>query len=266
MNRFIKLIASIIIFLTLSTVAHAQFVDGTKGLLCMPSAEMEEDATFMITNNLLHKEYLPRTFWDYNTFGYGFSVSLWGRLEIAYVCTIFDGKRSQQMKDPYWKIMFNQDRHFAARVAVTKDGEWGQKWLPAIAIGVSDPVTGAGGGQYVGSDVSSGNGSFNRMYVAVSKNFQTAWGDVGGHVAYQYSFRKDGMPTGPQAAVTWNPVWLNREGSFLSSFRTTLEWDARYVNLGINASIWKNRFEFMAMLLNMRYPMVGARFKLHLSH
>lgn len=131
---------------------------------------------------------------------------------------------------------------------------------------ICDPVTGAGSGNYIGSDVSAENGYFNRMYITMSKNFHTSWGDVAGHLGYQYSLRGDGMPTGPQAAVTWNPVWLNREGSFLSSFRTTLEWDARYVNLGINASIWKNRFEFMAMLLNMRYPMVGARFKLVLSH
>lgn len=52
----------------------------------------------------------------------------------------------------------------------------------------------------------------------------------------------------------------------MNSFRTTLEWDARFMNLGVNVSIWKNRFEIMAMLLNMRYPMVGARFKLALSH
>lgn len=222
----------------------------------------------MITNNYLRKEYLPSTnyYWGYDTFGYSLSITLWSRLEISYCCVILDGKRNPNANSEWYRIMFNQDRHFAARVGITKDGEWGQKWLPAIAIGISDPVTGAGGGNYIGSDVSSGNGFFNRMYITMSKRFPTSWGDVSGHLGYQYSLRSDGMPSGPQAAITWNPVWLNNPEWFMNSFRATLEYDARYVNFGINASIWKDRFEFMAMLLNMRYPMVGARFKLVLSH
>lgn len=219
----------------------------------------------MITNNWLCKEYTSKSGWGYDTFGYGFSVTLWKRLEIAYICTIFDGRKTSR-PDSYWKIMFNQDRHFAARVAISKDGEWGQKWLPAIAIGISDPVTGTGG-DYIGDNVgATGNGFFNRAYIVASKSFDSRYGTVGAHLGYQYSCRKDGMPTGPQAAITWNPVWLNTPEWFMNNFGATLEYDARYVNFGINASIWKDRFEFMAMLLNMRYPMVGARFKLALSH
>lgn len=234
----------------------------------MPSAEFEADATFTMTNNFLHKEFLPSKnyMFGYNTFGYGFSVSFWGRLEIAYICTIFDGKRNPNMNEPYYKIMFNQDRHFAARLGITKDGEWGQKWLPAIAIGISDPVSGTYG-DYIGGELeTTGNGYFNRFYIVASKNFNTPWGKVGGHLGYQYSVRIDGMPTGPQAAVTWEPKWLNNSDWFMNSFRATLEWDAKFVNFGVNAGIWKDRFEFMAMLVNMQYPMVGARFKLVLSH
>lgn len=250
--------------------ASAQFVDGTRGLLCMPSAEFEPEATFMITNNFLNKEYLPAmnysgdfNGWDYNTFGYAFSVSFWSRLEIAYSCTIMYNKWSPSYDKMSYRgqILRNQDRHFAARVQLTKDGEWGQKWLPAIAIGCSDPVSGAGGDYSKGNVESSGNGYFNRYYIAAAKHFNTSLGQVAGHLAYQYSRRKDGMPTGVCAAVTWEPVWLNREGSFMNNFRATLEWDARKLNFGLNASIWKNHFEFMAMLFGMRYPMVGVRFK-----
>jgi len=232
----------------------------------MPSAEFEEDATFMITNNYLNKQFLPpyKSYeWDRKgTFGYSLSITLWGRLEVAYVCTFID---SHSQRPGVHTI--NQDRHFAVRAGLTKDGEWGQKWLPAIAIGISDPVTGAGGGNYIGSNVSgSGNGFFNRFYVTMSKEFKTSCGDVSGYLGYQYSLRTDGMPTGPQVAITWEPKWLNNPEWFMNNFRATLEYDARYVNLGINASIWKNRFEIMAMLMNMQYPMIGARFKLALSH
>lgn len=264
MCRLLKPILSIFAFFVFYGLSSAQFVDGTKGLLCMPSAEFEEDATFMITNNYLSRSYLPQyaTFgWTkQGTFDYALSISLFNRLEIAYICVLNSNIVRGGVK------LFNQDRHFAARVAITKDGEWNQKWLPAIVLGCSDPVTGSGG-DYIDDNIgASGNGYFNRFYITASKNFDTAWGKVGGHIGYQYSRRRDGMPTGPQAAVTWEPKWLNNSEWFMNSFRATLEYDARFVNFGINASIWKDRFEIMAMLLNMQYPMVGARFKLHLSH
>lgn len=264
MRLLYRFFVCLFVLLISSVTSRAQFVDGTKGLLCMPSAEFEEDATFMITNNWLRQPFLPKneTFgWTkHDSFDYAFSVSFFGRLEIAYICVLNNNIVRGGVK------LFNQDRHFAARVGITKDGEWNQKWLPAIAVGVSDPVTGSGG-DYLNDNVGeTGNGYFNRFYITVSKSFHTSWGGVAGHIGYQYSRRKDAMPTGPQAAVTWNPIWLNREGSFLSSFRATLEYDARFVNFGINASIWKDHFEFMAMLLNMQYPMVGARFKLRLAH
>lgn len=270
MKRIAALFASLIIYIATSLTGYAQFVDGVKGLLTMPSAEFEQDATFTITNNFLNKAFTPNSrsyAWDVkHTFGYAFDITLWGRLEIAYSLTLID---SDVMRPGVHT--FNQDRHFAARVALTKDGEWGQKWLPAIAVGTSDPLTGSGG-DYIKDNVgSTGNGFFNRYYVAVSKNFKSPIGDISGHLAYQYSRRKDGMPTGPCAAITWNPAWLNPqsengsgklpENSFLTNFRATLEYDARKVNFGVNASIWKNHFEFMAMLYGMRYPMFGLRFK-----
>lgn len=133
----IMLLSITLCFFTVANL-QAQFVDGTKGLLCMPSAEFEEDATFMISNNYLDKHFLPNAgFYGWNdkgSFGYAFSVTLWSRLEIAYSCTLIN---TEKMRPGVYT--HNQDRHFAARVAITKDG----------------------------------------------------------------------MPTGPQAAITWNPVWLN---------------------------------------------------------
>lgn len=247
--------------------ANAQFVDGVSGLLCMPSADMDDDATFKLSNNFLNKAFLPSSGWNYNTFGYGFSITLWGRVEIAYDCVMFVGRwrPDYDQLGHRDKIMFNQDRHFAGRVAITRDGEWGQKWLPAIVVGISDPVTGSGGDYFDDNVGATSNGYFNRFYAAMSKSFDTPGGKLAGHLAYQYSRRTDGMPKGVCAGVTWEPIWLNKPDSFLSSFRVIAEYDARFFNFGVTASIWRDRFEFMAMLTDMRYPMAGLRFKCRLS-
>ena len=65
----------------------------------MPTAEMEQSGTFMITNNYLNKHSLSPDAWGYDTFAYGFSITFWSRLEVGYVCTIFDGKRKPNPSD-----------------------------------------------------------------------------------------------------------------------------------------------------------------------
>lgn len=68
------------------------------------------------------------------------------------MCTIFDGKRhpNPSARD---LIMINQDRHFTAKVLLLKEGAFGLSWMPALAVGISDPVTGSMTGEYIDSDV-----------------------------------------------------------------------------------------------------------------
>lgn len=254
-----------------STIGEAQFVDSVVGLLMMPSAEMEDSGTVMITNNFLNKAYVENpthtpSYWGYNTFGYGFDITFLSRIEIAYICTLLN-----HHWDPYaWRseresIMFNQDRHFAARIQALKEGEFHCKFIPSLVLGISDPVTGVGG-DYTSSNVGSeGNGFFNRAYIVATKHFDTSWGIVGTHVAYQYTVRKFIIPKGPCVGVTWNPVWLNLDNSFLSSFRLIAEYDAKEINAGLTASIWKDHFEFWACLQACQHFNGGARFKFVLS-
>lgn len=70
--------------------------------------------------------------------------------------------------------MINQDRHFTAKVLLLREGEFDKKWMPAIAIGLSDPVSGASSDDYSTSDVSgASNGFFNRYYAVAAKHFNT---------------------------------------------------------------------------------------------
>lgn len=257
-----------VVSLFISVMASAQFSESTKGLLLMPSAEMEPNGTFMISNSFLNKNYLPYRkgnpyMWGYNTFGYGFSITFWSRLEVAYILTIFNGAWNPQAKTWRSKIMKNQDRHFAARFQVLKENEFDLNWMPSVVIGVSDPTTGGGGGGYF-DDKSKivSNGFFHREYVAATKHFNTPWGEIGAHAGYQLTRRRDFIKPGPMAAVTWNPVWLNQPDQFLSSFRLIGEYDAETINIGFSTSVWKDHFEGWFCLQNCQWVSAGLRYKL----
>lgn len=106
----------------------------------------------------------------------------------------------------------------------------------------------------------TGNGYFNRMYAVMSKDFNTSWGRVGAHLAYQYNQRSDYRINGVAAALDWSPVWLQNRW-LLDEIRLIAEYDSRTFNTGFIASIWDNRFELMFELQNMRWINFGARFK-----
>ena len=244
---------------------RAQFADCSTGLLQMPTADMQDDGTFMITNNFLNQHSTAAT-WNYDTFQYGFYVSFWGRMEVGYVCTIFNGAWDPDSNKSYRReIIRNQDRHFVGRVCLLREGEFGLKWMPALVVGVSDPVTGSGG-DYIkpeGSNV-AGNGYFNRNYFVLTKHFTTPWGSLGVHVGYQFNHRLDYLINNPCAGVNWQPVWLQQKGIF-DHLNLIAEYDSRTVNLGFIASVWDNRFEAMFELQNFRWINFGLRYKLRVK-
>ena len=134
-------VLSVLLTLSGSGVLRAQFADCGTGLLQMPTAEMQQDGTFMITNNYLNKHALSSQAWGYDTFQYGFSFTLWGRVEIDYICTILDGKRKPNPSERH-RITYNQDRHFSGRVLLLREEEFGLRWFPALLVVISDPTTG----------------------------------------------------------------------------------------------------------------------------
>lgn len=250
-----------------SGIARAQFAGCSTGLLQIPTADMQEDGTFMITNNFLNKHSLPSKGWNYNTFQYGIGISLWGRVEISYVCTIFNGAwdpRPHEEIDYREVIMRNQDRHFIARICLLREEEFGLKWVPALVIGVSDPTTG-GTTDYTNQRDVSGidNCFFNRNYIVLSKHFPTRYGSLGAHLGYQFNRRRDYPIDGPCLGLNWSPIWLQQRG-ILDQLEVIAEYDSRTVNLGFIASIWGNRFEAMFELQNFQWINFGLRYKLKL--
>ena len=247
------------------TTTRAQFLDATSGLLHMPSAEMGPAGTVMLTCNYLNRHATPPG-WTYNTFNYGLSIVLLPRIEVGYVPTfIYQENFPGINKAGEVEIvtLINQDRHFYAKIQLLQEGEFGQSWIPALAVGVNDPTTGDVNKydtiDYLNFDVTSGNGYFNRYYIVATKHFPTLAGTVGTHLGYQYNHRKDYPINGPCAALDWEPVWLQKKD--IISTKLIAEYDARTFNIGFIASLWKNHIDIMVDLQALKWLSVGIRFK-----
>ena len=239
--------------------AHAQWTDGTTGLLHMPNAEMQKDATFMLGGNFLNKHNLPsERWWGYDTYNYYINITFFSRVEIAYICTLVQGKSNGFHWPEYTYGKFvNQDRHFAARLQVVKEGEW-WKHMPSIVVGVSDPTTG-GGSDYIDMAVDgSGNGFFNRWYIAVTKHFQVPYGDLGVHVAYLYNKRTDYPLNGPAIGVNFRPA-------FHRNLNVIAEYDAKTINVGATYALWTDHFNFVFELQKGKYISAGLVYKVNLK-
>ena len=247
-------------------VCRGQFMDSASGLLQAPSAEMGEPGTFMITTNYLNSHSTPPV-WGYDTFNYGFSIVFLPRIEIGYVLTYIVNKNHRFIhEDGKLEIVTlkNQDRHFYGKLQLLQEGEFGINWIPALAVGASDPTSAMRNNKdidYLDFDVNgTGNGYFNRYYVVATKHFSTPAGVVGAHLGYQYNFRRDLPYNGPCAAFDWEPVWLQKENVVSAKF--IAEYDARTVNVGLIASIWRDHFDLMVDLQALKWLSAGVRFKM----
>lgn len=246
-------------------ISRGQFFDCSSGLLQTPTAEMNPSGTFMLSSNFLNKHTLPSsTYWDYHSFNYGITITFWSRLEIGYVCTLIDGSKKQGEVLEWYRIMRNQDRHFTAKLLLLKEEEFGLKWMPALAIGVSDPTTGARDGDYVEELTKGGNAGFNRYYIAATKHCQTKAGMIGVHLGYQYNNIEDVHYNAPCAAIDWQPVWLQKEN--VVKTKLIAEFDGRTFNVGAIVSLWRDHFDAMIELQAMKWVTAGIRYKLVLKH
>ena len=241
------------------TTSHAQLTNGVTGLLHMPSAEMQKDGTFMFGGNFMNKKNLPSDYWwGYNSYNYYINITFFKRLEFSYVCTLVKGQENiSYWPKQTWNKFVNQDRHFAARFQAVKEGEF-WKYMPSIVLGVNDPTTGSGGGDYTKLKVKGdGNGYFNRWYIAMSKHFDIPYGELGVHLAYLYNRRKDYHLNGPAIGVNFKP-------DDCKDLNVILEYDAKTINFGAIYSLWHDHINILAEMQEGKYFSGGVTFKVNL--
>ena len=257
--RIRKLFLTIVLLLG-SAYASAQFTYGTTGLLHAPSADMQQDKTFLFGGGYLDKQATPAK-WTYNTWNYYINITFFPWMEVGYMCVIFN----------HWvrggKVhMMNQDRSFHAKLRLWKEGWW-KEWTPQIVAGVDDPATG-GGNDYLDMHVGGeSNTFFNRFYLAATKHIDW-YGRWGVHAAYVYSRRegKDKL-NGPTFGVDYQFALAPTNGwaKAVNGLNLIAEYDSKFFNVGAKYSIWKDHINVVGELRDCKYPSVGVYFKVHLK-
>ena len=269
-----KKILLICVALVLSLTIQAQAVWGTTGLLHMPTADMQQDKTFMFGGNVLNSCVMPPR-WnnpDYtHTYNYYINITFFPWLEVAYTCTLVKGRKAESSYWPEqtWGKFVNQDRNFSARLRLWKEGWW-KEWTPQIVIGTNDPGSfDSFGGGNISLDT-SGNTShhFNRYYLAVTKHFDyKSIGNLGIHAAYSYSI-KNASKRYVGLAIGANFRFATQGGQFwnkaLNGLNLMAEYDARTFNIGGSYTIWKDHINLIAELNDGKYFSGGIFFKVHL--
>ena len=248
------------VFLLLVGSAKAQFTYGTTGLLHMPTADMQQDKTFLAGGGYLNKHATPDR-WYYNTWNYYINITFFPWMEVAYTCTIFD-------EIVPWRDnvhMVNQDRYFSGRLRLWKEGWW-KEWTPQIVVGGNDVLHDSGHGGKIGAVESSGNTFFQRYYIAATKHL--SWnGDWGIHAAYVYSKRIGHKFNGLAIGVDYQ--FTLPETSFLNKAVNNLnlmaEYDSKFTNIGAKYMLWKDYINIITELRDCKYPSVGVFFKVHLK-
>lgn len=255
-----------VLFLTLlwGMKGYAQYTYGTTGLLHAPSADMQQDKTFMFGGGYLNTHATPSV-WDYDTWNYYINITFFPWLEVGYTCTLFSAEWLGVDKYGYSGFT-NQDRSFHGRLRLWKEGWW-KPWTPQIVLGVNDPTTGAqSDGYYYGGVEGDGNGYLNRYYVAATKHLSW-YGNWGIHAAYVYNKRGKDKLNGPTLGVDYSfalpeTSTLNK---LVNGLNLIAEYDSKNVNIGAKYTCWKDHINIVGELYDCKYPSVGVYFKIHLK-
>lgn len=256
-----RIIGIACLLLLMAGSVKAQFTYGTTGLLHMPTADMQQDKTFMAGGGYLNKRATPNA-WYYDTWNYYINFTFFPWMEVAYTCTIFDDYVIRGNSSIH---RINQDRSFHGRLRVWKEGWW-KEWTPQIVVGVNDFTT---GGTYDYGEMAvegDGNGFFNRYYVAATKHL--SWnGEWGVHVAYVYNKRGNDKLNGACFGVDYQFALKGDEfyHKAINGLNLMAEYDSKFVNIGARYTLWKDHINIITELRECKYPSVGVFFKVHLK-
>ena len=267
MKKFIMLCILLSVFSGQKLLA--QYKSGTTGLLQMPTADMQQDKTFLFGGGILSPQIIPSQEWwgNYHTPNYYINITFFPWLEVGYNCVLVKAKPGiyHWVPSTYGKFV-NQDRSFHGRLRLWKEGWW-KEWTPQIVLGLNDPTSGSWEGGSSSSDHKY-NGFFCRYYIAATKHFDfKGVGNLGVHAAYVYNERQDYHLNGPciganfQLGLPAESFWKKAA----NGLNVMAEYDSRTINVGASYSIWKDHINIIAEMTECKYFSGGIFFKVHLK-
>lgn len=205
--KWAKRLAVVLLMCIFSNTVFGQINYGTTGLINMPTADMQQDKTFMATGMWLnHHATVPR--WWYDTWNYSVNITIFPWLEIGYLCighkavpVDYGNYAGYWVPSTYGKFV-NQDRSFHGRLRLWKEGWW-KAWTPQVVVGFNDGVNQMSAS--VATEVAySTNAFLNRYFLAVTKHFDFLnIGILGAHLTWIYSTRKDNELNDPALGVNF---------------------------------------------------------------
>lgn len=292
---------SLLLCLGMPLSVYAQYTYGTTGLLNMPTADMQRDKTLLVGGSFLEK-HASTARWFYNTWNYYLNITIFPWLEVSYDCTLH-----KAVKDDYgigtsnfwvpstFGKFANQDRNFAVRLRVWKEGWW-KPWTPQVVVGGNDALHNSWEkGSKIGTTDQKTNGFLNRYYVAVTKHFDILnIGELGAHLSYLYNRRSDYPLNGVALGANFQFNFKDEEFSWIkvvnglnlmveaypadgrgylykNSFEPQEHLDRGFsigkydINVGASYSIWKDRINFIGELYGCKDFSGGIQFKIHLK-
>lgn len=211
----------------------SQPIDGSTGLLKIPSAMMQTDGTFIVGTNYLPDAITPSPF-DYNTGNYFFNITFLPFLEFTY--------RSTLLK---WDGNHNQDRSFGLRLQLLKE----TKFRPSVVAGGNDLYTSSSG---LGSEY------FNSIYGVATKHLVLNNNRIGFTLGYGTGGVRNENLNGIFGGIDFNPA-------FLPNMKLMTEYDAEVISAGAEILFFKHLYLY-GMAYDLKYFAGGLAYRIYLKN
>ena len=241
MNKPLTLLGLWILFSI--TPINAQSTTGTRGLVKAPTARMFEDGTLSLGAALIPPGYYKRTFGTkkgdvvpnagLKTF---VTVNLFPFMEVMF-------RYSHELNLPVTPItQYFPDRMFTARFKLLNETK---KW-PAVVLGMQDVVA------FFAKDAAGGGTTpnFASSYLVATKNFEYKGFTIDASLGY-------GSDLGDIPAKEFKGLFGGVEITtpYLEDTQLLLDYDATYINLGVQKQFFKNLHTMVSYYPN--YQKIG---------
>jgi len=225
----------IVLAFIMPLTAVAQYFTGLPGLLHTPSAEMDERGTARISFFRLDDSFIPSSY-GVNSYSYSIAFAPYDWMEASFTGIV---------RKP--SSVVYQDRMISLKLRPLKEG----RFCPAVVLGTIDPLSTI----KTGSDDNSNN-HFSNYYISAAKHFNAA-GEWGIHLSYRYFTKTINKQwNGLVGGINYNP-------SFAPFVRLAAEYDGCYVNVGMDALLFRH-LRVQALLQDFKRFCCGIGFELNL--